>query len=164
MIRTKQRRQKYFLSALLFASFLGGKPPEFGQENSFFHGYLIKNPVIRVALCVNLDEVTLGSSSGVEVYEAGRGYRLLAGDVDEIHIRGEKEKLTERFYLQVARASTEAQAGGLAAGLKTALGPAVRVSVVRDKDEGRSYQVRVGGIPDARGSFAVYQDSSVGRR
>ncbi len=144
MIKPKQRRRKYFLSAFLLASFIGGKPPEFGQENAFFHGYLIKNPVIRVALCVNLDEVTLGSSSGVEVYEAGRGYRFLAGDVDEIRIKGEKEKLTERFYLQVAGASTEAKADGLAAGLKTSLGPAVRVSVVRDKDADRSYQVRVG--------------------
>ncbi len=144
MIRARPRRGKYFFSAVLVLSFLGGKPPEFGPENSFFHGYLIKNPVIRVALCVNLDEVTLGSSSGVEVYEAGRSYRLVAGDVDRIRIRGEKENLTERFFLQVAQAPDKMEADRLAEGLRLKAGPAARVTVAREKDGGPGYQVRVG--------------------
>ena len=144
MIRTRPRRGKYLFSAVLVLYFIGGKAPEFGPENSFFHGYLIKNPVIRVALSVNLDEVTLGSSSGVEVYEAGRSYRLVAGDVDRIRISGEKENLTERFFLQVAQAPDKAEADRLAEGLRSKVSPANRVTVARDKDEGPGYQVRVG--------------------
>lgn len=144
MDRARPRRSKYFFSAFLVLSFLGGKPPEFGQENSFFHGFLIRNPVIRVALGVNLDEISLGASSGVEVYEVGAGYRLLAGDVDKIHIKGQKEMLTERFALQVAQASRKDEAERLAEGLRSKIGREVTVESGRDKDNGPLYQVRVG--------------------
>ena len=144
MNKARPRRSKYFFSAFLVLSFLGGKPPKFGQENSFFHGYLIKNPVVRVALCVNIDEVTLGSSSGVEVYEVGRSYRFLAGDVAKIQIKGQKETLTERFSLQVAQAATKADAERQAQGLRSRVGPAVPVTIAPQKDDGPGYQVRVG--------------------
>ncbi len=144
MIKTRPRRSKYFFGAFLVVSFLGGKPPEFGQENSFFHGYLIKNPVIRVALCVNLDQVTLSSSSGAEVYEAGRSYRFLAGDVDKIAIKGQKEALTERFSLQIAQSESKAAAERLARDLGARIGPSARVAVVPGGEDGPGFQVRAG--------------------
>lgn len=144
MTSSRPRRGKYFFGAFLVLSLLGGKPPEFGPENSFFHGFLIRNPVIRVALCLNLDQVTLSSSSGVEVYEAGRSYRLLASGVDKIEIQGQKASLTERFSLQVAQAGSQAEAGRQAQDLRSKIGPAVRVAVVHEKDNTPPFQVRAG--------------------
>jgi stage II sporulation protein D len=144
MDRARPRRSRFLFSAFLVLFLLGLKPSEFGQENTFFHGFLIKNPVIRVALGVNLDEISVGASSGVEVYEVGAGYRLLAGDVDTIHIRGQKEKLNERFILQVAQISRQDQAERLAEGLRSKINQTVRVEPGRDKDNGPFYQVMVG--------------------
>jgi stage II sporulation protein D len=144
MERARPRRSRFLFSAFLVLSLLGVKPPEFGQENTFFHGFLIRNPVIRVALGVNLGEISVGASSGVEVYEVGAGYRLLARDVDTISVRGQKEKLTERFFLQVAQVSRQDEAERLAEGLRPKINRPVKLEQGRDKDSSPFYQVMVG--------------------
>jgi stage II sporulation protein D len=144
MIRPHPRPGKYFIGAFLVLFFLAGKPPEFGEENQFFQGFLIKNPVIKIGLGVNLEKLTVQASSGMKVYEVGADYRLLARDVDEINVKGHKEKLTEKFVLQVAQTPKRVEAESLAARLRPDI--SLRVSVVSEQEAGAEtlYQVRVG--------------------
>ncbi len=144
MIKPHSRPGKYFIGAFLVLFFLAGKPPEFGEENQFFQGFLIQNPVIKIGLGVNLDTLTVRASAGMKVYEVGADYRLLARDVDEIDVKGHKEKLTEKFLLQVAQTPKRVEAERLAARLRPDI--SLGVSVVSEQEEGADtlYQVRVG--------------------
>jgi stage II sporulation protein D len=144
MIKPHPRPGKYFIGAFLVLFFLAGKPPEFGEENQFFQGFLIKNPVIKIGLGVNLETLTIRASSGMKVYEVGADYRLLARDVDEIDVRGHKEKLTEKFVLQVAQMPKRVEAERLAARLRPDISQ--KVSVVSEREAGADtlFQVRVG--------------------
>jgi stage II sporulation protein D len=144
MIKQHPRPSKYFIGAFLVLFFLAGKPPEFGEENQFFQGFLINNPVIKIGLGVNLETLTIRASSGMKVYEVGADYRLLARDVDEIDVRGHKEKLTEKFVLQVAQTPKRVEAERLAARLRPDISRSV--SVVSEHEVGADtlYQVRVG--------------------
>jgi stage II sporulation protein D len=144
MIKLHPRRSKYFIGAFLALFFLAGKPQEFGEENQFFKGFLINNPVIKIGLGVNLETLTIRASSGMKVYEVGADYRLLARDVDEIDVRGHKEKLTEKFVLQVAQMPKRVEAERLAARLRPDISRSV--SVVSEHEVGADtlYQVRVG--------------------
>jgi stage II sporulation protein D len=144
MIKLHPRRSKYFIGAFLALFFLAGKPQEFGEENQFFQGFLINNPVIKIGLGVNLETLTIRASSGMKVYEVGADYRLLARDVDEIDVRGHKEKLTEKFVLQVAQMPKRVEAERLAARLRPDISRSV--SVVSEHEVGADtlYQVRVG--------------------
>ncbi|MEW5899982.1 MAG: SpoIID/LytB domain-containing protein [Acidobacteriota bacterium] len=144
MLKPQPRSSKYFFGAFFILFFLGGRPVEFGQENSFFKGYLIRNPVIRIGLGVNLDEAAIGASSGMKVYEVAGDYRLLAEDVDEIRFRGHKEKLTEKFVLQVAQTGSKAEADALAARLRPELSERVYVVSGRESGTDELCQVRVG--------------------
>jgi stage II sporulation protein D len=144
MLKSRPKPSKYFLGAFAVLFFLAGKPPEFGQENQFFQGFLIQNPVIKIGLGVNLEEITIQASSGMKVYEVGSDYRLLAQDVDEIQVKGHKEILTEKFVLQVAQTAKREEAEKLAARLKPEAGQKVYVvSGGESKPEGL-YQVRIG--------------------
>jgi len=138
------RPRDYFIGAFLALFFLAGKPVEFGQENSFFHGFLIKNPVIRIGLGINLSEISIRSSSGMEVYEVTSGYRLLAGDSGEIHIKGQRENLSERFVLQVAQAAKREEAERLAKELQPRFSQRVYVTAGRENLGEGLFQVRVG--------------------
>ncbi|HUU37060.1 MAG TPA: SpoIID/LytB domain-containing protein [Candidatus Desulfaltia sp.] len=144
MIKPHPRHGKYFIGAFLALFFLAGKPPEFGEENQFFQGFLIKNPVIKIGLGVNLETLTIRASSGMKVYEVGADYRLLARDMDEINVKGHKEKLTEKFVLQVAQTAKRVEAERLAARLRPDVSR--MVSVVSEHEAGADtlYQVRVG--------------------
>jgi stage II sporulation protein D len=144
MRKPHPRSRDYFIGAFLALFFLVGKPVEFGQENSFFHGFLIKNPVIRIGLDVNLDEITVRSSSGMEVYEVKSGYKLLAGDLAEIHIRGQKEKLTEKFTLLVAQTLKKEESERLAQELRPKVDQRVYVTTGNEDGAEKLYQVRVG--------------------
>ncbi len=144
MRKPRPRPRDYFIGAFLALFFLVGKPVEFGQENSFFHGFLIKNPVIRIGLDVNLDEITVRSSSGMEVYEVNSGYKLLAGDLAEIHIRGQKEKLTEKFTLLVAQSQKKEESERLAQELRPKVDQRVYVTTGNEDGAEKLYQVRVG--------------------
>ncbi|MGB7297205.1 MAG: SpoIID/LytB domain-containing protein, partial [Candidatus Aminicenantales bacterium] len=144
MSKLHPRSGKYFIGAFLVLFFLAGKPPEFGEENQFFQGFLIKNPVIKIGLGVNLETLAVRASSGMKVYEVGADYRLLARDIDEIMVKGHKEKLTEKFLLQIAQTASRVEAERLAARLRPDVGR--KVSVVSEQEAGsdKLYQVRVG--------------------
>jgi stage II sporulation protein D len=144
MQKSQPRHSKYFFGAFLILFFLTGRPTEFGQENSFFYGFLIKNPVIRVGLGVNLDEAAIRASSGMKIYEVGPSYRVLAEDVNDIHVKGRKEKLTEKFVLQVAETEKKEEAERLALQLRSKIDQKVYVTAVRESKSDESYQVRVG--------------------
>jgi stage II sporulation protein D len=144
MHKPRPRPRDYFIGAFLGLFFLVGKPVEFGQENSFFHGFLIKNPVIRIGLGINLSEISIRSSSGMEVYEVNSSYKLLAGDVAEIHISGQKENLSEKYVLQVAQAAKREEAERLARELRPRVGKRVYVTSGRENLGEGLYQVRVG--------------------
>jgi peptidoglycan hydrolase-like amidase len=144
MIKSRPRAGKYFFGAFAVMFFLIGKPPEFGQEHQFFQGFLIQNPVVKIGLGVNLEEIMIRASSGMKVYEVGSGYRLLADDVDEIQVKGHKEELSEKYILQVGQTAAKEEAEKLAALIKP--GSGIRAYVVAET-EGREdalYQVRVG--------------------
>jgi len=144
MLKSRPRPGKYFFGAFAVLFFLAGKPPEFGQENQFFQGFLIQNPVVRIGLGINLEEITIRASSGMKVYEVGSGYRLLAQDVDEIQVKGQKEVLTEKFFLQVAQTARKEEAERLAARLHPEAGKTVAVIPERDGRSDGLFQVRIG--------------------
>jgi stage II sporulation protein D len=144
MHKPRLRPRDYFIGAFLALFFLAGKPVEFGQENSVFHGFLIPNPVIRIGLGINLSEISIRSSSGMEVYEVGSSYKLLAGDVSEIHIRGQRENLSERFVLQVAQSAKREEAERLATELRPQCTRRVYVTAGRENLGEGLFQVRVG--------------------
>lgn len=144
MLKSRPRHSKYFLGAFAVLFFLGGKPPEFGSENQFFQGFLIQNPVIKIGLGVNLEEINIQASSGMKVYEVGSDYRLLAQDVDEIQVKGHKEPLTEKFMLQVAQTAKKEEAEKLAARLRPEAGKKVYVVSGGDGKSEGLYQVRIG--------------------
>jgi len=144
MDKPRQRKSKYFMIAYLVLFFFAGKPTEFGQEHSFFHGFLIRNPVIRIGLGVNIDDLTVRASSGMKVYEVGSSYRLLAEDINEIHVRGQREKLTEKFLLLVGQSEKKEEAERVALQLRSRLDQ--KIYVERDRRSGleERYQVLVG--------------------
>ena len=144
MLKTRPRHSKYFFGAFAVLFFLIGKPPEFGEENQFFQGFLIQNPVIKIGLGVNLEEINIQASSGMKVYEVGSDYRLLAQDVDEIQVKGHKETLTEKFVLQVAQTAKKEEAEKLAARLRPEASKKVYVVSGRESRSEDLYQVRIG--------------------
>jgi len=144
MLKSRLRPVDYFIGLFLGLFFLVGKPVEFGQENSFFHGFLIKKPVIRIGLGINLSEMNIRSSSGMQVYEVNSGYRLLASESNEIHIRGQKEKLSERFVLQVAQRTKKSEAERLARELEAQVTQRVYIISGRESPGEGQFQVRVG--------------------
>jgi stage II sporulation protein D len=144
MYKPRPRPRDYFIGVFLALFFLVGRPVEFGQENSFFHGFLIKNPVIRIGLGVNLSEISIRSSSGMEVYEVNSGYRLLAGGVGGIHVKGQRENLSEKYILQVAQSTKKEEAERLAGELRPKVSQRVYVTAGRENLGEGLYQVRMG--------------------
>jgi stage II sporulation protein D len=155
MKKPRPRHAKYFFVAFILLFFLAGKPIEFGQENSIFYGFLIKNPVIRIGLGVNIDEMAIRASSGMKVYEIGTNYKILAEDINEIRVKGRKEKLTEKFVLQVAETDKRDRAERMALELGSKLDQNVYVAAVREDGFDESYQVRVGDFL-TRGEALAY--------
>lgn len=135
---------KYFIILVVSFFVLGGQPIEFGQENSFFHGFLIETPIIRVGLGVNLSEIKIASSSGMKIYEINSHYKLIAEDVQEAWIKGRKEKLTEKFIIQVAQTKDREEAEIFAQELRTKTGQKVYVTQGGDEALIGTYQVQIG--------------------
>ncbi len=105
---------KYFITMSLFVFVLGVKHAEFKEGKAFFHGYPIQKPVIKIGIGVNLSDMKISSSSGMKIYEINSHYRLLAEDIDEVYIKGSKEKLTEKFVIQVAQTKNRKKADNIA--------------------------------------------------
>lgn len=134
-------RHPIIIFIALFIFFIG-QPKEFGKDTTFFHGFPIKKPIIRVSLGINLTDIQVSSSGGMKVYEVKPDYRLLTDDVQEVFIKGREEKLSERFLIQVFRTEDEREAQRFAQTLRSQLEVKVYVRPVRGKE--RLFQVLVG--------------------
>ena len=135
---------KYFTLVFLVLFFIVGRPSEFGQEKLFFQGFLIPKPVIRIALGVNLEDVQIHASSGMKIYLADSGYKLIADDASEAGLKGQKEKLTEKFVVQVGQSRRRKDADDLAETLKAKLSNRIYVSAENQSGLEGIFQVRVG--------------------
>jgi stage II sporulation protein D len=137
------RTIKYFAGIFLALFFLVASPPEFGRENQFFHGYLIPRPVVRVGLLSNLKQASITSSSGMNIYEIGRGYRLLAEEASEVMVKVQKEILTEKFTLILAQVQSRSEAEVLASDLQGKLAGPVTLEE-KNLGAGNFYLIKYG--------------------
>ncbi|UCC40826.1 MAG: SpoIID/LytB domain-containing protein [Candidatus Aminicenantes bacterium] len=135
---------KYCIIISLSLFILGGAPIDLGTEKTFFHGYLIQKPIIRIGLGVNLSDIDISSSSGMKIYEVNSGYRRMADDVDEVRIKGRKEKLTEKFVIQITQTREKEEAEIIAQKLETKIQNNVYVKENAESNIGDVFQVRVG--------------------
>lgn len=135
---------KHFFIVFLSLFMFGGQPVEFGQEKSFFHGYLIQKPVIRIGLGVGLEDIRIFASSGMKVYEINSHYRQLADDVDEVYIKGRKDKLTEKFLIQVNQTREREEAELFAQNLRAEIEQKVTVTHIQEEKMAGLCQVMVG--------------------
>jgi len=138
------RHLKYFIITFAVLFFFGGRPIEFGKEKSFFHGFVIPNPVIRIGLGTNLRDLVIKSSSGMAVYEVSAGYNLMGIDVDQVRVKGEREILTEKFVLLVAQAKDRKEAESAAEEIKKNAGGNVVVEEAGEAGVGGIFQVKYG--------------------
>jgi len=137
-------QHKYICILIFLILFLGGRPVEFGKDKTFFHGYLIKTPVIRIGLGVNLDEIRVTASSGMKVYEVKTHYTRIADDVDEILIQGHREKFNEKYIIQVARARDRKEAETRAREVRARIQHKVFIRENEEKRLSGGYQIMVG--------------------
>jgi len=135
---------KYIAIIILFLCIFWGAPAEFGKEQTFFHGYLIKKPIVNVGLGVNLRSINISSSSGMKVYEVNANYKLLADDADEVYIKGRREKLTEKFVIQVAQSKDREEAELIAQDLRKKIEAKVYVIENTENEISGAFLVKVG--------------------
>jgi len=135
---------KYFIILVLSFFVLGGQPVEFGQESTFFHGFLIETPIIRVGLGVNLSDIQIASSSGMKIYEINSHYKLVAEDVQKAWIKGRKEKLADKFVIQVAQIRDWEEAEIFAQELRTKTGQKVYVTQGTEEALVGTFLVKIG--------------------
>ncbi len=146
MKKIRKKNLKYIVIASLSLFFLGSDPVEFAGEKAFFHGYLIPKPIIRIGLGVNLSQIQISASDGMKVYEVKKNYKLIAEDVEDVFVKGHKEKLSEKFLIQVAQTRDIKEAEFIAQELRTIIAHKVFVTKnTEDKIEG-IYQVIVGNF------------------
>lgn len=139
-----KKYSKYYIIICLSVLIFWGKPVELGTEKTFFQGYLIQKPIIKIGLGVNLSDIEISSSSGMKIYEINTGYKHVADDVDLVHIKGQKEKLTEKFIIQVAQTKERKEAESIAQKLKTRTKNKFYVTENAESNIGQVFQVRVG--------------------
>jgi stage II sporulation protein D len=134
-------QKKYTIILIIAFLVFWSIPVEFGQEKTFFQGYLIEKPVIRVRIGINLSKINIRSSSGMKIYEVKSNYKLVADDVDEVRIKGHKEKLSERFIIQVGQARDREEAEIIAQDLRTKIENEVYLI---ENEENGTFQIKVG--------------------
>ena len=135
---------KYLITISLAIFLLGGEPTEFGSEKTFFHGYLIQKPIIRIGLGVNLEQMKISASSGMKIYEVKTNYKLIANDVDEVLLRGQKEKLNEKYVIQIAQAKEREKAEIIAQDVKTWIDHKVFVEDSSEAGSSENFKILVG--------------------
>jgi len=141
----KYSYKKFLFSFIFLFIFLIGRPVEFGQEKSFFHGYALERPVIRVAIGRRLNEALIRASSGMKVYEVSDRYQLVSGESHEILIRGSKIQLSEKFLVQVGQAESRRDAEKRAQELTSRIGGRLIIAEEVDRYRGRRlYALRYG--------------------
>jgi len=134
-----------FCIALFIGLFvLGGHSGNFGREESFFHGYVIPKPVIRIGLGVNLGDVNVSASEGMKIYEIKTGYRLIADNAHEVMIEGARKNSVRSFAVQVTQAEDADNAAHKAQLLRHVVGPRVYVTQGITDRLAPSFQVRAG--------------------
>jgi len=138
------KHYKYFIAFFTALFLFAGQPVEFGQEIRYFQGFSIKKPVIRIGLRVNLNRVVIRSSSGMKVFRQDANLSLLAQDILEAQIKGFREKLSEKFLIQVGPSVNNEEAQELARRLKASTSHSVSVSQDQDSPLSGRFQVRLG--------------------
>jgi stage II sporulation protein D len=129
-----------FLSLVIF----GWTSVEIEKDKTFFHGYLIEKPTIKIGLGVNLSHIQIHSSSGMKIYEVNPNYRLVADDVAEVQIKGSREKLTEKFLIQVAQIRDREEAEIMAQELRAEIDSKVYVTENVEEEISGIFQVKIG--------------------
>ena len=135
---------KNFIALAAAFFILGGQPVEFGQEKNFFHGYSLDKPIIRIGLGVHLSEIKIGSSSGMEIYEVKDSYTLIAEDAQEAYVKGKKEKLNEKFLVQVSRCKDREEAEIAAQELRNQISHKIYVEEILGTDFAGQFQIIAG--------------------
>lgn len=137
--------QKIYVFILFGACLLFlGIPVELGMENAVPQGFTIPKPVIRIGLCGDLKDIRIHSSSGMKIYEAGKGYALLAQDVDEVHVKGGSDKITKKFVILLGRAQDRKEAEIRAAGFRKTVTGMIRVTEDREGEAPRIFDITLG--------------------
>jgi stage II sporulation protein D len=143
MKKARLRHIRYI--AIFFPAFffLAG-PPEFGRDTEFFRGFAIPRPAIRIGLGVGLTDITIRSSSGMKVYQVDKDYQLLGQDIAEAQVKGHREKLSERFAVQVSHTRTKQEAEAAARDLQAKV--EYKVTAAENSEGGPlgAWQVKVG--------------------
>ncbi len=138
---SRDKKSVFLVFLLMF--FFCGQPAKFGQENFFFHGYPMAKPVIRIALGVNVEDIVVGSSSGMKIYQVDGSYKLLSEDAQTARIRGRRTFLSEKFFVQAAQFKRKDEAEAAARRLRSKI--ARNVSVVQNPAApSEIHDVRVG--------------------
>jgi stage II sporulation protein D len=138
------RKIKYTFILFLLLFFFGGIPSEFGNEGTFFHGFMIPKPVIRIGLGSNLKNLKIRASSGMKIYEISSSYELIAEDADEVLIKGGGDRLSEKYVLLVAHAGDREEADLLAADLKSKVSGRITVEEDFGDSGGGVFEVKLG--------------------
>ena len=139
-----RKNYKYFIISFLLIYLFGGRPAEFGEEQVFFHGFRIPQPVIRVGLGINLEDVFIQAASGMKIYQVDQSYKLMADDVNEVRIKGHKDLISEKFVVQVAQARKKEDAEESVRELKSKIGGRIYFIQNNEDNENGVFQVRVG--------------------
>lgn len=135
---------KYIFIVFLSLVIFGWASVEFGKDETFFHGYPIEKPIIKIGLGANLSLFHIQSSAGMKIYEINPNYRLVADDVADVQIKGSKEKLREKFLIQVAQTRDSEEAEELAQKLRAEVDGKVYVTENVEGEISGILQVKVG--------------------
>jgi peptidoglycan hydrolase-like amidase len=140
----KFHKLKYLFILFVAFFFFGGIPVEFGTEGSFFHGYMIPKPMIRVGLGNNLKDINIRSSAGMKVYEVNTGYKVVKDDAAEAQIKAGGEKLTEKYVILLAHAKEREEAEQLAANFRAKVDGNVSVAEDYEADASGVFDIKLG--------------------
>jgi stage II sporulation protein D len=141
-ILTHHHKAVFLAFALLY--FCAVKPAPFGEENLFFQGYPIAKPVIRIALGVNVEDILITSSSGMKIYQVDGAYKLLAEDAAQARIQGQRDRLSEKFLVQVSQHPRRDEAEDAARALRAKISRKVSVAQEPAAAGDPVFYVRVG--------------------
>lgn len=144
MSKPPQTLLKYCIVLFLSFFILGGQPLEFGRDKTFFHGYLIPRPIVRIGLGINLSQIKISASSGMKIYEVNSNYKLIADDADDVTIKGYKEKLSEKFVIQISQARDREEAERVTQQMKERLDREVYFTGSPDGGMEGGFKIKVG--------------------
>ncbi len=135
---------KHFIAVFVCLFIVGGQPNEFGDEETFFQGFLIKKPVIKIGLGINLRKIEIHASSGMNIYAINSDYNLIAEDADEALIKAQGEKLSEKYVIQVDHTQKREEAEFIVQELEKKINHHVYISENRENRIKGLFQIRIG--------------------